>query len=496
MSHGGPTAIALLLGAVFLVLCVFASKLSSRLGVPALVLFIGIGMLAGSEGPGGIPFSDFALTKELGMILLGFILFSGGLDTDWKHIRPVVWRGLSLSTIGVLATAGLIGAFANAFLGFTILEGLILGAIVSSTDAAAIFSVLRGRGLVLKHRIAPLLEVESGSNDPIAVLLAAGLTDLATNPESSPWTLALSVAQQMPMGILVGFVMGKGAVWLINHLRLEYDGLYPMITIAAAAATYGIAPYAGGNEFIAVYAAGVTLGSSVFVHKISLVQFHDGIAWLLQIAVFVALGLLAFPSQVLKVVGPGIALALFIMIFARPIAVNIALFRVKMTRRSKLFVACAGLRGAFPIILATLPALAGQPKGQTIFNLVFFVVVVSVLVQGAALRPLAKRLGVLAERPAGGDLQPAQHSELIEIVLDPQSPSVGKQVVELGLPATALIVLLKRGSSNYIPRGSTILMPGDRLLLATRREDHDELRLKIGGVQTLRDSEAVAGDPA
>jgi potassium/hydrogen antiporter len=485
MGQSHNVELALLLGAAFLLISVLASKVSSRLGVPALIVFIGIGMLAGSEGPGGIHFADFGLVKEIGMILLGFILFAGGMDTDWAHLRPVAWRGFALSTIGSVATAGLVGGFAHYVLGFGVFEGLLLGAIVSSTDAAAIFSVLRGRNLALKHRIAPLLELESGTNDPIAVFLTAGLTELIASPGGSLWQLLPSLAIQMPIGVAVGVAFGRGAVWLINHLRLEYDGLYPVVTLATAAATYGVAPLLMGNEFIAVYAAGVALGSSMFVHKISLVQFHDGIAWLLQITVFLALGLLVFPSQIVPAIGSGIALAVFLMLFARPVAVFIALTFAHMTKRSRFFVAWAGLRGAFPIILATFPVLAGLPEGHRIFNLVFFVVVVSVLVQGTTLRPLAHILGVVAKRTGDDDLKPAHHSEMVEIKLRQDSPAAGKQVIELGLPRTALLVLLRRHGGDYIPRGSTVLRPGDTLVMATRREDHDELRVSLGGDSAL-----------
>lgn len=484
MSHGNTPSIAILLGALFLVACVVASKLSSRLGVPALVLFVGLGMLAGSEGPGGIEFADFELTKRIGMILLGFILFAGGMDTDWKHLKPVFWRGLSLSTVGVVCTTAMIGGFAHYALGLSLIEGLLLGAIVSSTDAAAIFSSLRAKGLNLKDQLAPIVEVESGTNDPIAVMLTAGLTELAVNPQNSILKSVPSLIFQMPIGVIIGILIGKATVLLINRIRLEYDGLYPVLTIAAAAATFGLAPLVGGNEFIAVYACGVVLGSSVFVHKMSLTQFHDGIAWLLQIVVFLTLGLLVFPSQVLPTMAAGTAFAAFLIFFARPVSVVLSLSLSKMTIQSKMFVAWAGLRGAFPIILGTFPVLVGLESGHFIFNLVFFVVMVSVLIQGTTLRHVAGILGVVAEPSSPTGRQEVSNSELLEVTIEPTSPSQGKQVVELGLPSTALVVLLRRGADNYIPRGSTVLQAGDTLVVATRKEDDEELRLMLLGPAT------------
>jgi len=471
----------LLLGAVFLFICILASKISSRLGVPALLLFVGIGMLAGSEGPGGIAFDDFYLAKQLGLVLLAYVLFSGGLDTDWEEIKPVAKTGISLATLGVLATAALVGAFAHLVLGFGLLEGLLLGSIVSSTDAAAIFGVLRLRGMTIKNRMGPLLEFESGTNDPMAVVLTLGMVEIVKDPNRSFIDLLFRLLQQMPLGLAIGFAFGVGAVWLINHLRLEYDGLYNVITLALVAATYGAAHALGGSEFLAVYIAGLTMASRNFIHKISLIQFHDGLAWLFQITVFLALGLLVFPSQLLPMVGAGTAIAAFLILFARPVAVFVATAFAPMDTRSRLFVSWAGLRGGFPIILGTFPILAGIEGGHLIFNIVFFVVLLSVLVQGSTLRPFGKALGSIVES-VPEELQPAEHGDLLELSLGPESPASGKQVVELGLPRTALLVLLKRKGRSYVPRGGTILQPGDVLLVATRKEDHEELRTRLEGI--------------
>lgn len=473
--------LGLLLLSLLMLGAILASKASVKLGIPALLLFIGIGMLAGSDGPGGLDFTDTTFTKNVGLVGLALILFSGGLDSKWEVIRPVIWRGLSLATIGVVVTAGLVAAFAHFAFGFEWVHALLLGAVVSSTDAAAIFGVLRGRSVKLKHKLGPLLELESGSNDPVAVFLTIALTGLAMNPDASPWSLIPRLILELPIGAAVGAISAYGALWLINHLRLEYDGLYSVLTLSTVLFVFGAAHLVGGNGFLGVYVAGVVMGSSNFLHKIALTQFHEALAWLMQIAMFILLGLLVFPSQVVAVAIPGLALSAFLILVARPIAVYISLARAHMTKRSKFFVAWAGLRGAVPIILATFPLIAGTSRAQEIFNLVFFVVLSSVLIQGTALGWMAKLLSVRAPVVPPDPAMRSASGELLEIEITEGSHAADLQVVELGLPSTALIVLLTRDGESYIPRGATVLRPGDIVMVATRREDHDELRHRILG---------------
>lgn len=468
--------------AMLMIAAILASKASTKLGIPALLLFIGIGMLAGSDGPGGMAFEDAAFAKDLGLLSLALILFAGGLETPWESIRPVLWRGLSLATIGVVATAAMVGVFAHYVFKFDMITALLLGAVVSSTDAAAIFGVLRGRSIKLKHKLGPLLELESGSNDPVAVLLTIGLTALASDPNASPLSLIPRLLLELPVGALVGYFGAIGAIWLINHIRLQYDGLYSVLTIATVFFIYGFAHLLHGSGFLGVYVAGIVFGSRNFLHKIAITQFHEGLAWLMQIAMFIVLGLLVFPKELLTVTGPGLALSAFVIFVARPVSVYISLLRAHMTKRTKFFVAWAGLRGAVPIILATFPLIEGVPHARMIFNLVFFVVLTSVLIQGTALEWMANLLSVRAPMPAiEPDLKPAGNDDLIEIYIDAHDRAAGKQVVELGLPNTALIVLLRRHGESYIPRGGTVLVPGDVILIATRRHDEDELRKRFHG---------------
>jgi len=409
-----PIEYVLLGASILLLASIASSKIASRLGIPALLLFLVVGMLAGSEGVGGLYFSDALFAQSLGVVALVFILFAGGLDTHWTSVRPVLAMGLSLATVGVLISATLVGIFAVLVLGFTLLEGLLLGAIVSSTDAAAVFAVLRSRGIKLKDGLAPLVELESGSNDPMAVFLTVGLTELVAHSEEisasfsnagpdgvgavalSLLGLAPEFLIEMGVGSVMGLLLGRLIVIIVNRIRLDYEGLYPVLTTSLMLLVYGGTAFFHGNGFLAVYIAGLVVGNSDFVHKRSLTRFHDGFAWLMQVAMFLVLGLLVFPSQIVPVVGSGLVVALFVMILARPISVFAALAFSRLGWREKTFISWVGLRGAVPIILATFPLLSGIQQAGTIFNLVFFIVLFSVLLQGTSLGQAAQWLKVEA----------------------------------------------------------------------------------------------------
>lgn len=461
----------LLVTSILLILSILASKASGWLGVPALLLFLLVGMLAGSEGPGGIYFDNPWLAQATGTVALIFILFSGGLDTDWSLVRPVLAKGIALSTLGVFITAVLVGGFAATFLGFTLVEGLLLGAIVSSTDAAATFAVLRSRSVRLKGQLESLLELESGSNDPMAVLLTVGLVSFLVNPATTVTDLVLMFVQQMVVGAALGYGLGRGMMVIINRVRLAADGLYPVLTLALVLLIYGATSALGGNGFLAVYLAGLVLGNSDFIHKRSLMRFHDGLAWLMQIAMFLTLGLQVFPSRLLPVLGVGLLASAFLIFVARPASVLITLLLSKMNLREKAMVSWVGLRGAVPIILATFPLLAGLPQAQMIFDLVFFIVLTSVLLQGTSLPVVARWLKVDTTLPPKTqyplEYVPADNldSDLVEIEVPPGARVVGRQIVDLHLPQTALVVLISRNGSFVLPRGGTILQAGDRLLV-------------------------------
>ena len=305
--------------AVLLFVSVLVSKISDRFGIPALLAFLILGMLAGSEGPGGIYFDDPALAQFISVIALVLILFSGGLSTEWDKVRPVAKESWLLATLGVFITALMTGAFASLVFKVSLLEGLLLGSIVSSTDAAAVFSVLRSKGISLKGKLKPLLELESGSNDPMAIFLTVGLIQLITHPDLSPWSLIGLFFQQMLVGAVVGYGMGRGILWLINRIKLGYEGLYPVLTLALVLLTFGLTAILGGSGFLAVYLAGIVLGHHDFIHKRSLSRFHDGLAWIMQITMFLTLGLLVFPSRLLPTSGLALLVAAGLMFIARPL---------------------------------------------------------------------------------------------------------------------------------------------------------------------------------
>lgn len=385
----------LFVASLLLLLSIFAWKVSSKLGIPALVLFLGIGMLAGSDGPGGIYFDDALVAQSVGVIALAFILFAAGLETEWKVVRPALGGALSLSTIGVLLTAIVVALFAVLVLHVSFLEGLLLGAIISATDAAAVFSVLGARNVQLTGKLLPLLELESGTNDPMAVFLTLGLTRLLTGPQESVFGVILLFVQQMGIGAILGVLIGWAAIWLINRLNLDVEGLYRVFTIALVLFAYGLTAILGGSGFLAVYLVGLLLGNSSVQRVDRLSRFHDSLAWLMQIAMFLILGLLVFPSHLPTVLGSGLLITVVVVFLARPVSVLIALLPVHMSLREKLFVSWVGLRGAVPIVLATFPLLAGVSKASLLFDLVFFVVLASVLLQGTTVTLVAKWLGVV-----------------------------------------------------------------------------------------------------
>jgi len=476
----------LVAASILLLLSILASKASAKLGVPALLLFLVIGMLAGSDGPGGIYFDDARLAQSLGVVALALILFPGGLDTEWSSVRPVLWKGIALSTIGVLITALLVGLFAKAVLGFSLLEGVLLGAIVSATDAAAVFSVLRARSVGLKGHVRPLLELESGSNDPMAVFLTVALIGIITHPEARWFSLIPMFIQQMTLGAALGYGMGKLIVLIMNRVALEFEGLYPVMTLALILLTYGVADEFGANGFLAVYITGLVMGKHDFIHKRSISRFHDGLSWLMQIAMFLVLGLLVFPSHLLPIVGLGLLASLFLIVVARPVSVLATLAFSGMTFNEKLMVSWVGLRGAVPIVLATFPLLAGVPKAEMIFNLVFFIVLTSILLQGTSIPLVARWLKLETrvrgrvhplelERTAGIDTQ------LVDVEVTQGSSVIGKQIVASGFPKGALIVLIERGDGFFVPNGGTVIELEDRLLVLANEQDLSAMRAIVEG---------------
>jgi cell volume regulation protein A len=482
----------LLFGSILLFISIIASKTSFKVGIPTLILFLVVGMLAGSEGPGGVYFDDPKLSQFLGVVALTVILFSGGLDTKLESIRPVLRNGIALSTVGVLITAGMVGVFTSYVMNFTLVEGLLVGAIVSSTDAAAVFSILRTRNIGLKGNLRPLLEFESGSNDPMAYFLTISFIDLVMQPEMSMAMLIPKFLKGMLLGAACGYGGGKLMVFVVNRINLDVAGLYPVLVTSLMFFVFSATDVIGGNGFLAVYVAAIILGNSNLIHKKSLIKFFDGIAWLMQIVMFLTLGLLVFPSHMTPIIGEGLLISLFLMLVARPVAVFIMLLRSKdLNVRKKWFISWVGLRGAAPIVFATYPLIAGVHYADTIFNLVFFISVSSVLVQGTTLTQVARWLHVdVPEKvkrrfPLDLELREDSRSELIELDIPEGSEATGKRIVQLGLPKSSLIVLIHRNDKYLSPDGDTVIEAGDHLLiLADRKESSPAIRQQFGIIES------------
>jgi len=481
-----PIETILLWVAVLMFVSVVSSKLSDRLAIPVLLLFLTIGMLAGSEGIGKLYFDNAQLAKSIGVVALIFIIFSGGIDTNWKETKTVVWQGVILSTVGVLLTAAITGFFAIYILKFSFLEGMLLGSIVSSTDAAAVFSILRSKRISLKQPLKPLLEFESGSNDPMAVFLTVSFISLLTVKNMSIAAFVPRFFLDMVMGALVGYLMARFIVFFINRLRLYYEGLYPVVMISLVLLTYVIAVFLKGNGILAVYLAGLMLGQADFPNKKMIIRFHDGLAWLMQIAMFVTLGLLVFPSHIIPLIGAGLLLTLLLMVVARPISVFLCLLPFKISLRKKTMVAWVGLRGSVPIILATFPFMAGIPQADTIFNIVFFIVISSVLIQGTSIPVISKMLKLdapwvnRASYPIEFEKTEGMDAELTDVLVPYDSEAVGKKISDLGVPEKCLIVLISRSDKFVIPSGSTVVEGGDVLLVLSNREDLSLFQKTIG----------------
>ena len=463
----------LIVGSFLLFVSILASKISTKLGIPTLLIFLAIGMLAGSEGIGGISLHNASLAKVLGAVTLTLILFSGGLDTEYTHIRPIIWHGVLLSTIGVLVTAFGIGYFIYWVTNFNLIESLLVGSIISSTDAAAVFSILRSKNMHLKHNLAPTLELESGSNDVMAFFLMMFFTGLLSSGEEGSFLSAIPIFfKEMLIGGIVGLLVGKAMVWVVNKAQLANEALYPGLTLSMILFTYSATNFIHGSGFLAVYIAALMLGSQDFLHKKSLIRFYEGVTWLMQVVMFIVLGLLVFPKQLIPVAGIGVLISLVLMFIARPLGVFLSLaFFKKISYPQKIFISWVGLRGAVPIVFATYPLLERIDKSDIIFHIVFFIVLTSVLLQGTTLHTVAKWLHLearlSAKKAKAISLSEDVKSELIELEVAHDAAAAGKKIVALGFPKNSLIVLISRNKQYLTPRGDTVIEAGDRLMVMT-----------------------------
>lgn len=453
---------------VILLVAVSSSKLLYRFGIPTLLIFMVLGMLLGSDGPGGIAFSNYEVARKICSFALVFIMFYGGFSTNWKIAKPVAVRSILMSTLGVVITAITTGLFCHLVLKTTLLEGLLIGSVIASTDAASVFAILRSRKLNLKGGLTSLLEIESGSNDPVAYMLTiVTLTLMSNDTETS---LGLVLLYQIVFGILVGFVLAKLSGFVLKRVNLEIDGLYPIFVTAIAIVAYAFSETIGGNGYLCVYIVGIYLGNTRFIHKRSLVHFFDGISWLMQILLFFTLGLLSFPSHLPKIALSACAIAIFILLVARPLATFLILSWFKTPIKQQLFVSWVGLRGAASIVFAIYALTYNVAIKNDIFHIVFFVSLFSVSIQGSFIPLIARKLNLVEEEsPVAktfNDYQEENSTQLVELTIQDDNPWANKSIMEADIPEEILVVMIKRKQEVVVPKGSTMMKPGDILVLS------------------------------
>jgi len=476
----------LLIASVILFLSIFAGKAGYRIGLPALLLFLGLGMLFGSDGL-GIQFNDPHIAQFIGMLALSVILFSGGMDTKITDIKPIATQGVLLATFGVLLTTFITGGFiyymsnlvGQKFVHLTFAESLLLAAVMSSTDSASVFSILRSKGVYLKERLRPTLELESGSNDPMAYMLTILLISYIQSGGMSLGSAVFSLVIQLAIGAIAGYLLGKFAVFIINRMNIANESFYPILLLAVTFFTFAATTLCKGNGYLAVYIAGLVVGNNKIVHKRSISTFFDGFTWLFQIVMFLTLGLLVNPRELWPVAPIGLGVGLFMIIFARPISVFLCLIPFKnFSFKGKLYISWVGLRGAVPIIFATYPLIAGLEHAGLIFNVVFFITILSLLIQGTTVTTAAKWLNMVGEPERkdafGIELPEEIKSAMSEIEITTEVLLRGNKLMQLTLPDHTLAVMVKRGGSYFIPKGNTELKENDKLLVIS---DNDEALL-------------------
>ena len=470
-----------LASALLLLAAILGSALSYRIGMPLLLVFLAVGMLAGVDGPGGIVFDDSRIAYTVGSVALAVILLDGGLNTRTESFRASLKPASVLATLGVLITCVVTGLFAAWMLDFGLLEGMLVGAVVGSTDAAAVFALLHAKGLALKERVAATLEIESGSNDPMAALLTIALIELILAGERVPgFETLLLLAKQMGLGLIAGLGGGWALAWLTNRLPLE-RGMYPMLVLAGGLLIYSLTTVLGGSGFLAIYLCGVVIGNRSLRESTNILQVHNGMSWLAQIGMFLMLGLLATPSDLAEHALPALAIALVLMFAARPLAVWLCLLPFHFPWREQLFISWVGLRAAVPIILSLFPLLAGIPEAPLILDVAFFVVIISLTLQGWSIAALARRLRLQvppapepAERHELGAGQASDHVFLGYLLTENAQP-VGREASELHLPGDARLVTVLRNNEALTPEAAGRLMTGDTLYLLARDADNAAL---------------------
>lgn len=489
------TELVLFAVSILFFLSILAGKAGYKFGVPALLLFLSVGMLCGSDGL-GLQFENIGVAQTIGTVALCIILFSGGMDTKLSEVQPVVAQGVILATFGVLLTAILTGLVIYWIWGVTVEAAglglatcLLLASTMSSTDSASVFSILRSKGLHLKHNLRPMLELESGSNDPMAYILTITLIEIVKS-EATPnyWAAAGMLLTQLIIGAIAGYVLGKVAVRVINSLQIDNSSLYPIMVFTFCIFIFSLTYIIKGNSYLAVYVGGLVIGNSKFLHKRSSMNFFDGMAWMSQLLMFLTLGLLVNPRELIPIMIPGLIISFLMIFVTRPLSVYLCLIPFpKMSFKEKTFVSWVGLRGAVPIIFAIIPLAENVPHARLIFNIVFFCTLVSLIVQGTSLSKMAVWLG-LAGKPSGFkelkdfDIEFSDEIKSVttEINITPQALKKGNLIMNLPLPEKTVIVMVKRANIYFVPSGNTALYENDKLLVIT--DDHDALMQTINSL--------------
>ena len=463
----------MIISGLVLIICITSTKVLYKFGVPMLFIFIVLGMLFGSDGLVGIYFDNFELTKQLCSLALVFIMFYGGFGTKWKLAKPVATPSILMSSLGVIITAGLTGLFCHLVVKTSMLEGLLIGTIVASTDAASVFAVLRAQKLNLKGSLASFLEVESGSNDPIAYMSTLIILSMMENGGALSLSIVVPlVIKQILFGLVIGLLLAKVTVFILRHANFEIEGFYAILVTAVAILSYSLSEFLGGNGYLSVYITGIIIGNSKIPKKKSMFHFFDGISWIMQIGLFFILGLLSFPSKIPYVTGTAISISLFMLFIARPLATFLILSPFKFTVKEKLLISWVGLRGAASVVFAIFAVTYGVNIENDIFHIIFFIALFSVVIQGTLIPTLANKLDLVNNEEEGSvlktftDYTEEINSELLEFTITEESNLKNKMIMDANIPEEILIVMIKRGNQVLVPKGSVLIKEGDKLVLS------------------------------
>ncbi|WP_122639502.1 potassium/proton antiporter [Romboutsia sp. Marseille-P6047] len=469
----------MIISGLVLIICITSTKVLYKFGVPMLLIFIVLGMLFGSDGLVGIYFDNYELTSTLSSLGLVFIMFYGGFGTNWRMAKPVALPSVLMSSLGVIMTAGLTGLFCHLVIKTTLLEGILIGAIVASTDAASVFAVLRAQKLNLKGSLASLLEVESGSNDPIAYMMTLiVLTMMKSSGDLSISTVSPIIIKQIVFGLIVGFLLAKSTVYILKYSNFEVDGFYTIFVTAVAILSYSLSEFLGGNGYLSVYIAGIIIGNSKVPKKKSMFHFFDGVSWIMQIALFFILGLLSFPSRLPYVTSTAVSISLFMILIARPLATFIILSPFKFTAKEKIFISWVGLRGAASVVFAIFAVTYGVSIENDIFHIIFFIALFSVAIQGTLIPKVASVLDLVDNEDESlvlktfTDYTGEINTDLLEVSITRDNQWVDKTIMDSNIPEDILIVMIKRDNKILVPKGSTVIRDGDTLVLSGNNIKH------------------------